>query len=198
MDREQWNERYATVPLLWQIDPGPFLGQEVGNMAPGHALDLGAGEGRNSIWLAQHGWRVTAVDFSDVGLARGRQLAEQAGVASSIRWVNQDVVEFRPDQYEPFDLVVVMFLHLAADQRRAMLRRAADRLAPGGTVLVAGYDSSNATEGAEGVRDPSILFSPADLAEDLNELVVERAEQLRIGDAVDAIFRAAKPLGRDH
>jgi 2-polyprenyl-3-methyl-5-hydroxy-6-metoxy-1,4-benzoquinol methylase len=192
VNREQWNDRYRAVPLLWQIDPGPFLGQEVGTMAPGHALDLGAGEGRNSIWLAQHGWRVTAVDFSDVALDRGRQLAEQVGVGPSIRWVNQDVLDFYPDQSDPFDLVVCLFLHLRADERRQVLRRAVAALAPGGTVLVVGYDTTNA-EGGNGVRDPAILFSPADIAEDLEGLRIEQGYQLRIGDSVDAIVRASKP-----
>ena len=61
--REEWNDLYRAVPVLWPIDPGPFLGTEVGDSWPGRALDLGAGEGRNSIWLAQRGWQVTAVDF---------------------------------------------------------------------------------------------------------------------------------------
>jgi 2-polyprenyl-3-methyl-5-hydroxy-6-metoxy-1,4-benzoquinol methylase len=195
MNREEWNDRYRAVPLLWQIDPGPFLGEQVGTLTPGSALDLGAGEGRNSIWLAQRGWRVTAVDFSDVALDRGRQLAEQAGVGSLITWINDDVVAFRPDPGQPLDLVVSLFLHLAADQRRLVLRRAAGAMAPGGTVIVVGYDTANATEGAAGVRDPSILFSPADIALDLAGLDVVHAEQLRIGDAVDAIVRAVKPSG---
>jgi SAM-dependent methyltransferase len=192
VEREEWNNRYRAVPLLWDIDPGPFLGQELDTMAPGHALDLGAGEGRNSIWLAQHGWRVTAVDFSDVALDRGRQLADQAGVGSSIRWVHEDVVDFRPDPSDPLDLVIVLFLHLHPEPRRQVLRRAVGALAPGGTVLVVGYDRANA-EGGGGVRDPAILFSPADIAEDLEGLRIEQGYQLRIGDAVDAIVRASKP-----
>lgn len=156
--REEWNDLYRAVPVLWPIDPGPFLGAEVGDSRPGRALDLGAGEGRNSIWLAQRGWHVTAVDFSDVAVARGQAWAEKEGVAELITWLTADLAEFRPE-VGGFDLILSLFLHIPADQRRSVLRRAAGALAPGGTVLVVGYDRANATESTEGVRDPALLFN---------------------------------------
>ncbi len=190
--REQWNDLYRAVPVLWPIDPGPFLGAEVGDSRPGRALDLGAGEGRNSIWLAQRGWQVTAVDFSDVAVARGQAWAKEEGVAELITWLTADLAEFRPEA-GGFDLILSLFLHIPAEQRRSVLRRAAGALAPGGTVLVVGYDRANAIEGTEGVRDPALLFSPEDIVRELGGLRVERAGQLRVGQAVDAIVRARKP-----
>ena len=192
VEREEWNDLYRAVPVLWPIDPGPFLGAEVGDKQPGRALDLGAGEGRNSIWLAQRGWRVTAVDFSDVAVARGKAWAEEEGVTELITWLTTDLAEFRPE-VRGFDLILSLFLHIPADQRRSVLRRAAGALAPGGTVLVVGYDRTNATEGTEGVRDPALLFSPEDIVQELGGLRVERAERLGVGQAVDAIVRARKP-----
>ena len=62
MDREAWNQRYADAELVWSAEANRFLVQEVADLPPGRALDLGAGEGRNAIWLAERGWRVTAVD----------------------------------------------------------------------------------------------------------------------------------------
>ena len=191
MNREDWNERYRAVPILWDIDPGPFLGREV-DMPPGAALDLGAGEGRNAIWLAQQGWRVTAVDYSDVAIQRGRERAHHLGLAESITWVTEDLCDFRPNP-NSFDLVLSLFLHLPAHQRRDVLQRAADALAPGGTILVVGYDRTHATEGAGGVRDPELLFSPDDIVEELGGLNTQRAERLRVGEAVDAIVRAQRP-----
>ena len=192
MNREQWNERYAAVPLLWDVDPGPFLGGETAAMAPGRALDLGCGEGRNAIWLAQNGWQVTAVDFSDVALDRGRGLAARAAVDGSVTWIEADLVDYQPSP-AAFDLILLLFVHPPAVERARLLARAVDALAPGGTVLVVGYDTANATEGDGGVRDPAILFSPEDITRELPGLRVERAEQLRVGQAVDAIVRATKP-----
>jgi cyclopropane fatty-acyl-phospholipid synthase-like methyltransferase len=179
---------------LWAIDPGPFLGREVGTMAPGRALDLGAGEGRNAIWLAQRGWRVTAVDFSDVALARAQALAQEAGVGESIVCRSEDLTEFRPEP-GTFDLILSLFLHLPAAERRTVLERARAALAPGGIILVVGYDHTNATEGDSGVRDPALLFGPEDITSELDGLEIERAERLRLPGAVDAIVRARRPIG---
>jgi SAM-dependent methyltransferase len=192
LDRDEWNERYAAEPVLWKVDPGPFLGRELADLAPARALDLGAGEGRNAIWLAHRGWRVTAVDFSDVALDRGRRRAVEAGVGDAVEWIDADLADFEP-RASAFDLVLVLFVHLPADQRRALLRRTAAALSPGGVILVVGYDTRNADEGDEGVRDRKLLFSPEEIVEELGGLIVSRAEQLQVGGAFDAIIRAVKP-----
>lgn len=192
MDREQWNERYAAQPLLWAVDPNPFLHAEVGQAVPGKALDLGAGEGRTTLWLAQRGWEVTAVDFSDVALARGRRRVEEVSAPGKVDWVCADLAEYSAPA-GPFDLVLLLFVHLPADQRRRLLRSAMGSLAPGGVVLVVGYDTTHASEGVGGPRDPLVLFGPEDIAADLDGLRIERAERLRVGDAVDAIVRASRP-----
>lgn len=195
MDRHQWNERYASQPLLWDVDPGPFLAGELGDRPPGRALDLGAGEGRTALWLAQRGWRVTAVDFSDVALDRGRQRVEGAGPPGWVEWVCADLAEFDPSP-DPggdlYDLILLMFVHLPAPERRRLLRLAAGVLVPGGVVLVAGYDTTHATEGQGGPRDPAVLFSPEDIVADLDGLRVERAERITVGDAIDAVVRAVR------
>ncbi len=191
MDRHQWNERYASQPLLWAVDPGPFLSGELGDRPPGRALDLGAGEGRTALWLAERGWHVTAVDFSDVALERGRQRVEAAAVPGFVEWVCADLVEFDPTE-RTFDLVLLMFIHLPADDRRRLLRLAAATLAPGGAVIVVGYDTSHATSGEGGPRDPALLFGPEEIVADLDGLRVERAERVQVGDAVDTIVRAVR------
>lgn len=191
MDRQQWNERYAAQPLLWNIDPNPFLAGELGDRLPGRALDLGAGEGRTTLWLAERGWQVTAVDFSDVALERGRQRVQAAGVGGSVEWICADLVHFDPTG-GTYDVVLLMFVHLPAPERRRLLRVAAATLAPGGVVLAAGYDASNAANGQGGPRDPALLFTPEDLVADLDGLRIERAERLQVDEAVDAIVRAVK------
>ena len=191
MDRHQWNERYAAQPLLWDVDPDPFLGGELGDRAPGRALDLGAGEGRTTLWLAERGWEITAVDFSDVAIERGRQRVQAAGAPGRVEWICADLVDFDPTG-GAYDLVLLMFVHLPAVERRRLLRLAGATLAPGGVVLVVGYDTSNATQGAGGPRDPAVLFTPEEVVADLDGLRTERAERVQVGDAVDAVVRAVK------
>jgi SAM-dependent methyltransferase len=66
-----WDERYAAQEHVWSPTPNAEVERIVGDWPPGRALDLGAGEGRHAVWLGAKGWRVTAVDFSSVGLAKG-------------------------------------------------------------------------------------------------------------------------------
>ena len=80
MDEAGWDERYAAAELIWTAEPNRFVVAELTGLPPGRALDLGAGEGRNAIWLAEQGWDVTAVDFSAVGLDKGRAVAARRGV----------------------------------------------------------------------------------------------------------------------
>ena len=70
-----WDQRHAAQDPIESTEPDPTLVDEIGSLRPGRALDLGAGDGRNAIWLAEHGWKVTAVDFSQVALDRARSRA---------------------------------------------------------------------------------------------------------------------------
>lgn len=65
MDSAGWDTRYGATDLVWGGEPNRFVAEEFTGAPPGRALDLGAGEGRNAIWLASLGWQVTAVDFSE-------------------------------------------------------------------------------------------------------------------------------------
>lgn len=198
MNREAWDERYATEELLWKADPNRFLVEEADGLEPARALDVACGEGRNAVWLASKGWRVTGVDFSHTGLAKAERLAAERGV--EVTWVEADVVEWQPPPAS-FDLVIVMYLHMVPGQRRQVLATAALALAPGGTVLVVGHDISNLQEGTGGPQDPGILFSPEDIVEDLPGLQIAKAERVKrtvVVDAVeitaiDALVRAARP-----
>lgn len=190
MDRHQWNERYAAQPILWVVDPGPFLGGEVGHRPPGRALDLGAGEGRTTLWLAERGWQVTAVDFSDVGLDKGRQRAEALGVAGNVEWIRADLLDFDPTG-AAYDLVLLLFIHLPPADRRRLLRQAAATLNPGGMMLVVGYHPVEDSATDTTPRMPN-RFTPDEITADLDGLRIERAERLELPDAVDTIVRAIR------
>ena len=190
IDRHEWNERYAAQPILWRVDPSPFLSGELGDRPPGRALDLGAGEGRTAVWLAERGWDVTAVDFSDVALERGRQRVEALGPPGSVEWVCADLMDFDPTG-GPYDLVLFLFIHLAPADRRRLLRRAASTLAAGGLLLVVGYDTTHVPTSQQG-GGPENRFSPDDIVADLEGLRIERAERLQVGDAVDTVVRAVR------
>lgn len=198
MNREAWDERYATKELIWKADPNRFLVEEVQALEPGRALDLACGEGRNAVWLASKGWHVTGVDFSHTGLAKAERLAADRGV--EVTWVEADLVDWQPPPAS-FDLVIVMYLHLVEQLRRQVVRNAVSALASGGMLLVVGHDISNLRQGTGGPQDPAVLFGPSDIVGDCSGLQIERAEQVMrdvttdVGDmtAIDALVRAVRP-----
>jgi SAM-dependent methyltransferase len=199
VDVEFWNRRYAGSELVWTAEANRFLVAEVADLNPGRALDLACGEGRNAVWLAEHGWEVTAVDFSEVGLAKAARLADERGV--SVEWIQADLLDFVPAP-GAFDWVAVFYLHVVAGERRPILARAADAVAAGGWLLVVGHDASNLTDGCGGPQDPAILFTPEEVASELPGLRIERAERVRRpvasshGDeyAIDALVRATRDV----
>lgn len=196
--REDWNARYAAKELLWTAEPNRLFASEVEGLEPGRALDLACGEGRNAVWLAERGWRVTAVDFSDVALEKARRLAASRGV--EVEWVVADLLAFEPDP-RSFDLVALLYLQLPHEELERAVAAAAEAVAPGGTLIVLGHDTRNLTEGHGGPKDASVLYTPADVVRWVGDLVVERADTvhrsvpLEDGEAValDAFVRARRP-----
>ena len=197
MDRSDWDDRWRKRGLHFQGDPSSTLVSELESARPGRALDLACGGGRNAIWLAENGWRVTAVDFSEMALAVARRLAADRDV--DVEWVEQDVLEYVPEQ-GAFDLVVVSYFHLPPVERRDVLARATSALVQGGLLFVLGHHVENVGTGAPGPSDPQVLYSTDDVVADLDGLEVEKAARVvrRVetetgeADAVDALVLARK------
>ena len=166
MDAKQWDERYAGAELVWTDNPNVFVAEILSDASPGTAVDLAAGEGRHSVWLARHGWDVTAVDFSAVGLQRAQQWADEVGVGQRLTTVTSDVAEYTPEP-DSLDLVLLAYVQVPADVRRAALQQCAAGVRVGGQVVVVAHDSSNLAEGTGGPPDPSVLYTADDVAADL-------------------------------
>jgi SAM-dependent methyltransferase len=197
--RERWNRRWSGEERVHaSTAPSRFLVAEVAGLPPGAALDLGCGAGRNAVWLAEQGWRVTAVDFSDVALRMARALADERRVA--VEWIEADALGWTPPP-RGYDLVCVLYLQLPAPERRIVLARAAEAVRPGGTLLVLGHDLENLTAGWGGPTQADVLFTPDDVVAEIGDLRVEKAVRVHrpVGDpaaarpAIDALVRAHRP-----
>lgn len=202
MDRDDWNRRYAGLELVWGAEPNQFVAAEFGDTPPrGRALDLACGEGRNAIWLAARGWQVTAVDYSDVAIARARRLAAEHRV--DVEWLEADVTAYVPPA-GAFQLVLISYLQTPAADRRTVLAGASRALVPGGTLFMIGHARRNLTEGTGGPRDPRVLWEAAEIAAELTAagLSIARVEDVRrrvetpdggVMDAIDTLARAERP-----
>ncbi len=130
-----WERFYADRDQVWSGRVNPVLASTVEGLASGTALDLGAGEGGDALWLATQGWKVTAVDVAQTACDR---IVERAGDLP-VRAERHDLTASFPEG--SFDLVSAQYLHSPSQDfpRTAILRRAAEAVAPGGLLLVVGH-----------------------------------------------------------
>lgn len=157
MDAGDWDDRYRTTDLVWSAGPNMFVEQVCRDLPVGRAIDLAAGEGRNAIWLAELGWDVVAVDFSEVAIDKTRRLADRLGVAVDAQVA--DLATFVAPS-AGFDLVLVAYLQLVDAELTPILERAATAVAPGGTFLLVAHDLDNLEHGYGGPQHPAVLTTP--------------------------------------
>jgi len=202
--QEAWDERYRSRGALWSGNPNPNLVSQVADLAPGIALDAGAGEGADAIWLASRGWIVTAVDISAVALERGAAHAAERGaeLAGRIEWRHEDLTSADPGNAS-YDLVSVQFMQLPEALRTPMFRRLAAAVAPGGTLLIVGHHPSDLQTTVPRPPLPELFYTGDDivgLLDDADWTIVTNAASPRTatdpdGNAVtvhDSVLRAAR------
>jgi SAM-dependent methyltransferase len=187
MSAEFWDERYRSSNAIWSGEPNPQLVSEVSASTPGTALDVGSGEGADAMWLAERGWRVTAVDISNVALERSAALAKNAGrdLAARIEWRQADIIAWRPPECA-FDLVSAQFMQLSTSVRDPVFRALAAAVAPGGTLLIVGHHPSDLETTMPRPRGSDVLYTPADVVALLDPESWEIAvDEVRAREAVD-------------
>ncbi|VAW02384.1 Thioredoxin reductase [hydrothermal vent metagenome] len=181
-----WDERYRARPAAWRGTPHGHLVAEVTGLAPGTALDVGTGEGADAIWLAEHGWQVTAVDISAVALDRGRTQADSLGsaIANPITWLHADLITWEPPARH-FDLVTAQFMHMPSAQRKPLYQRLANSVNTGGHLLIVGHHPTDLDTTALRVPDPDPLFTAQELMEELGDgwtiLVQDKRARATVG-----------------
>ncbi len=158
--QETWDARYAESTRVWSGNPNQRLVEQVSDLTPGRALDVGCGEGADAVWLAQQGWEVTALDVSTVALERAAEHAAEAGV--TITTSHADVIA--GDRLPTgFDLVSVQFLHPPQSMFADLHVRVGDSVAPGGRLLVVGHHPDDVLTGVRRPHGPALLFTPDDV-----------------------------------
>ncbi|MFV2062576.1 MAG: class I SAM-dependent methyltransferase [Chloroflexota bacterium] len=199
MRSTDWDERYASSEYVWTVSVNQFVAEHLAGLKAATAIDLGAGEGRNAVWLAQRGWRVIAVDFSETGLAKGRRLADDHDVADLIEFVRADALTYEPAS--PVDLVVLSYLQLPIREQQAVLGQAATWLRSGGTVFVIAHDRRNVDNGYGGPSSQAVCYDVDRTVAALVGLDVAKAEVAErrvdtpegVRTALDTLVIATRP-----
>ena len=195
MDATDWDEKYQEAAHLhWPATPNIFVADRLRDATPGRGLDLAAGEGRNAIWLASLGWRMTAVDFSQVAVNRG--IAQ----GSDVDFVVADALEWEPDAR--FDLILIAYLHLQSAEYERVVHRAKEWLEPRGELFMIGHDVSNIEHGWGGPQYPEILWDVHEMVGWMEGLSIVEAQVVRRPVetdegrmfARDALVRGRRPV----
>jgi SAM-dependent methyltransferase len=199
-DSTTWAERYAATAMVWDTTPNQFVVEACRKLPPGRALDLGAGEGRNAIWLAGRGWTVTAVDFASIAVGRISSRAALQNV--TVNAIVENALTYRPKPAS-LELILLSYLQLPLDQLRKLFANVTPGLVPGGRVVLVAHDLSNLTTGYGGPQNVEVLASASEvsgLAKSAG-LIVQRAEVVRrevttdtgIRYAADQVIEAVHP-----
>ena len=157
--REFWDERYSSSQRVWSGRPNQRLVEEVADLAPGSAMDVGCGEGADAVWLAGAGWTVTGVDVSGVALDRAAAHAAEAGVGDRTSWLRADV--FGGDPLPGgFDLVSAAFVHVPPDAFDRVHGALAASVGPGGSLVVLAHHPDDVHTGLRNSELSHLLFAP--------------------------------------
>jgi SAM-dependent methyltransferase len=139
--KEHWEKHYGERDRIWSGRVNVQFADVVADLPPGRALDLGCGEGADSVWLAERGWDVVAVDISETALGRAKEAAGTRGVTDRIQFVQLDLSEDFPSG--TFDLISSQFLHSTVYlDRSKVLANAAAALRPNGLLVIVDHGSA--------------------------------------------------------
>ena len=177
-DAAFWDSRYAGAPYAYGEAPNAFLASLT--FAPGgRALVPGDDEGRNGVFLAERGLKVETLDLSAEGVAKARRLAQARGVSLDARQADVLAWDWPVAAY---DVIALIYLHLAAPGRRLLHARALAALRPGGRIVLEAFTPGQLVKQAEGARggprEAGLLYSAADLREDFADTEIERLEEV--------------------
>lgn len=159
-----WDEQFSVPGFKYGTAPNAFLAGEAVRLAPAsRVLVPGDGEGRNSVWLAEQGHTVTALDLSSVGLEKARALAAERGVTIATELADLSMWGPEPGVW---DAIVLTYVHLPPAWRADAHRRLARGLAPGGLLILEAFHPSHLGRASFGPKDKGLLYTLAMLRED--------------------------------
>lgn len=176
-----WDERYRDDEYVYGTEPNAFLASAIKHLPCAHnphcnVLSLAEGEGRNAVYLAEHGCSVTAVDSSAVGLAKAEKLARTRGVEITTQHLNLADLDIQPNSW---DAIISIFCHVPSAMRKALHQKIVHGLRPGGVLVLEAYTPDQLSLKTGGPQDADMTMTLQQLQEELDGLIFEQAEELQ-------------------
>ncbi len=168
--RAFWNARYSNTEYAYGTKPNDYLVRQAALIPKGgKVLCLADGEGRNSVYLARQGFQVTAIDLAQEGLAKGKALAEKAGVQVQFMAADVNAFVIEPGAWQG---IVSIFLHLPDKLRRALHERCLKGLSPGGVFIFEAYSREQLGRGTGGPKEAHLLPEAQSVRDDFPSAAV--------------------------
>jgi SAM-dependent methyltransferase len=163
----QWDERFSGKEYVYGIQPNVFLEEQLPLLEPGSILFACEGEGRNAVFAASLGWKVSAFDGSTEGQKKALKLAAKNDVTIDYRIGDATDIEYPS---ESFDCIVFIYAHFPADIRAGIHQRALGWLKPGGTIIMEAFNPEQLPRTSGGPKDITMLYTPEMLMQDYEDV----------------------------
>lgn len=170
-----WNERFAADGYAYGEEPNEFLAESMHVIPRGRVLCLAEGQGRNAVYLARQGYEVTAVDWSEAGLAKANQLAIKHGVNLTTELADLNAYKITPASWSG---IIAIFAHLEPSLRQRIHGACVNGLVPGGVMILEAYSPEQLSYGTGGPKDPEMLMTRAGLIQEFAGLNILHAAEL--------------------
>ncbi|TVQ29244.1 MAG: class I SAM-dependent methyltransferase [Spirochaetaceae bacterium] len=170
----RWDERYSADGYVFGTEPNGFLADTVPRLRVGRALCIADGEGRNSVFLAERGFTVTAMDASAIGMRKATTLAMTRNVGLTTHVADLESYDFGNARW---DAIVSIFCHLPPELRRRVHARVAAALLPEGVFVLEAYTPRQLEYGTGGPSDAQLLMTVEDLQSELTGLELQIARE---------------------
>ena len=173
-----WDQRFAAKEFVYGEQANDFLRQHAAGLAPGQALCLAEGEGRNAVFLAELGHQVCAQDISPVGLRKAKALALQQGVSITTLCCDLAALDLKPNS---LDLIAAIWMHVEPELRARVFEQAVEALRPGGHLLIEAYRPQQLNFSSGGPARKELLIEAAQLQQELatlEPLILQESERI--------------------
>ncbi|KFF21617.1 class I SAM-dependent methyltransferase [Chryseobacterium sp. JM1] len=167
---DRWNDRYSSEEFAYGTEPNTYLKEQLEKLEPGFILFPAEGEGRNAVFAATKGWKVSAFDISSEGKTKALQLAENRNVS-----IDYQVGELQNLNYhgEQFDAIALIYAHFPADIKSTIHKALDQYLRKGGLIIFEAFSKSHLdyvlkNEKVGGPKDIGSLFSIEEIKADFS------------------------------
>jgi SAM-dependent methyltransferase len=172
MDKAFWDRKYSVDEYVYTKDVNRFVKEHLSDLTPGKMIDLAGGEGRNTVFFAEHGWQAENIDLSPVGLVKCEKLAKEREVQELVFTTNASALDFE-SKLAPVDLGLVAYLQIPQADLAVAITRLVENIKPGGVFFGVWHALENLKNGFGGPQNPEVLPSESSMKSLLSSLPLE-------------------------